>query len=74
MGIRKGNQSDISRELKISRAAVSKQIKNRDRTGIPEKGEDGLYDLDAVREWYLSFRPGAGPKRGIRAEVEEVEA
>lgn len=48
-----GNQSDVARRLGISRQAVAKLIKNRERTGIPEPGKDGLFDLEAVAKWYL---------------------
>ena len=64
-----GNQSDVARRLGISRQAVAKLIKNRERTGIPEPGKDGLFDLEAVAKWYLEdFEQKSGPARGIRAE------
>uniref|UniRef100_A0AAU6R667 DNA binding HTH domain-containing protein n=1 Tax=Micrococcus phage Kurnik TaxID=3092208 RepID=A0AAU6R667_9CAUD len=66
-----GNQSAVARRLGISRQAVAKLIKNRERTGAPEPGEDGLYDLHAFAVWYVEdFKPTSGPKVGIRA-VEE---
>lgn len=66
---RMGTQSDLSRALGISREAVRKQIKNRERTGAPMPGETGLYDVDAYVKWYTEdFKPKTGPTRGIRAE------
>lgn len=65
----RGNQSDVARRLGISRMAVSKLVKARQRTGIPQPGEDGLYDLEQIAEWYVNdFHPTRGPRRGIRAE------
>lgn len=64
----RGNQSDVARRLGISRMAVSKLIKARQRTGIPVAGDDGLYDLEQVATWYVNdFNPRRGPARGIRA-------
>lgn len=63
-----GSQSDVARELGISRQAVSKLIKNRRRTGFPMPAKDGTYVISEVVEWYKTFDPHRGPKRGIRAE------
>lgn len=71
----RGNQSAVARRLGISRAAVSKQVKNRERTGFPEPGEDSLYDLDATAKWYRDdFAQKSGPTRGIRAEEVAAES
>lgn len=67
-----GNQSDVARRLGISRAAVSKLIKNRERTSFPEPNDEGKYDIEAVASWYVNdFEQPRGPKRGIRAEAKE---
>lgn len=66
--MRKGTQADVARELGVTRQSVSKLAKNRERTGMPSPADDGTYDLDDVRAWYLAFDPGRGPRRGIRAE------
>lgn len=63
-----GTQADVARALGISRNAVSKQIKNRERTGAPQPEADGQYDIEKYRKWYLEeFNPRTGPKRGVRA-------
>lgn len=65
----RGNQSAIAKRLGISRQAVAKLIKNRERTGIPTPGGDGLFDLDDVADWYVNdFEPTSGPTRGIRTK------
>lgn len=63
-----GKQADVARELGISRQAVSRLVKRRDINGMPTPNETGLYELAQVRDWYLSFDPRRGPKRGIKAE------
>ena len=70
MTTRLGNMADVARELKISRAAVSRQVKRRDQLGTPLPAEDtGLYDLDKYRSWYTDdFSPRSGPRGGIRAK------
>ena len=66
-----GNQSDIARRLGISRQAVAKLIKNRERTGAPKPEADGKYNLDAFARWYVNdFSPKSGPTRGIRDEMQ----
>lgn len=66
----KGNQASVARELGISRQAVSKLIKNRDRTGAPDEIEPGKYDIEIFVDWYLNhFEQKRGPKAGIRAQV-----
>jgi len=63
-----GNQSDVARRLGISRQAVAKLIKNRERTGAPDPSEDGSYDIESFATWYINdFEQKSGPKRGIRA-------
>ena len=67
-----GTQADLARHLGISREAVRKLIKNRERTGCPApiKGNDRLYDIEKFAAWYVDdFKPRRGPNRGIRAEV-----
>lgn len=65
-----GNQSAVARRLGISRQAVAKLIKNRERTKAPLPREDGLYDLEAFASWYVDdFDPRTGPRRGIRTKV-----
>lgn len=67
------NLSDLARELGISREAVRRQIKNRERTGAPLPDESGAYDIDGYKRWYAEdFKPRTGPKAGIRAEASEV--
>lgn len=64
-----GTQADVARELGISRNAVSKQIKNRDRTGAPLPEADGRYDIEKYRTWYVEeFNPRTGPRRGVKKE------
>lgn len=64
-----GTQADVARSLGISREAVRKQIKNRDRTGAPTPNEAGLYDVEEYRSWYVNdFKPKSGPRRGVKAE------
>lgn len=68
-------QSDIAKALGISRQAVSRLIKNVDRTGIPLHSDKfGTYVIcDEVKKWYLNdFDPGRGPNRGIRAKLTEA--
>lgn len=59
------NQARLARELGISRQAVSKLIKNGERTGFPAATADG-WDITAVRNWYIKFDPRKGPKAGIK--------
>ena len=65
----RGNQSAVARRLGISRQAVARLLKNRERTGAPLPGDDKKYDIDAFAEWYINdFNPRSGPTRGIRAD------
>lgn len=67
-----GTQSDVARELGISRQAVSKLISRRQFTKIPTAEPDtGLFNLDEMRVWYLSFEPRKGPRKGIKEVVKE---
>lgn len=64
-----GNMADVARRLGISRQAVTKLIRNRDRTGAPEATLAG-YDLEHFAVWYAQeFSPQSGPRRGIRAKT-----
>lgn len=64
-----GTMSDVARELGISRNAVSRQVKNRDRTGAPLPDDTGLFDIDGYRKWYVEdFHPRTGPRRGVKAK------
>ena len=60
--------SEMARILGISRQAVSKLVRNRDRTGAPAPDEAGKFDVEAFAVWYAEdFKPTSGPRRGIRA-------
>ena len=64
-----GSQADVSRRLGISREAVRKLIKNRERTGCPLPEKDGKYDIEKFASWYADdFKPRRGPTSGIRAD------
>lgn len=66
-----GTMSDVARALGISRNAVSKQVKNRERTGAPAPDELGQFDVDEYHKWYVEdFHPVTGPKRGVKAPRE----
>lgn len=62
-------QSEVARVLGISRQAVSRLIKNRERTGIPMHTDlAGIYFVsEEVADWYRSFDPKCGPRAGLRA-------
>lgn len=67
--IKLGNQSDVARRLGISRQAVAKLIKNRERTGAPIPDDSGKYDIEGFASWYANdFEQKSGPKRGIRSK------
>lgn len=62
-------QSAVARALGISRQAVSRLIKNRERTGIPmhEDIAGPFWIEEEVTDWYRSFDPKCGPRAGLRA-------
>lgn len=62
-------QSAVAATLGISRQAVSRLIKNQDRTGIPTHEDRGgvYWIVEEITQWYkYDFNPGRGPKSGLR--------
>lgn len=57
-------QTSAAKALGISRQAVSKLIKNRERTNIPmHEDVGGVYFVcDELVQWYKSYTPRRGPK------------
>lgn len=69
-------QTAIAEALGISRQAVSRLVKNKERTKIPMYTDKfGEYALcNEVRSWYVfDFAPGRGPKRGIREKLTDTD-
>ena len=68
MSKKMGNMTSVAKRLGISRQAVSKLVRNRDRTGAPAPDDAGKFDVEAFAAWYAEdFKPTSGPRRGIRA-------
>lgn len=55
------NMSEVARWLGISRQAVAKLNRNRERTGMPLPP----WDEASVKEWHRNFVPHRGPRKKV---------